>query len=116
MHKAMMEKNVQLHHVVSDITGVTGMRIIRAIVAGERTPMTVAEMRDVRCHVSVETICAALSGNWRDEHIFALCQSLALYDFYGTVINFVCGWAVEHYAAMALMKRSPKMTAYWALT
>jgi len=81
-----MEMNVQLHHVVSDITGVTGMRIIRAIVAGERTPVTLAEMRDVRCHASVEIICAALSGNWRDEHIFALCQSLALYDFYQTKI------------------------------
>lgn len=87
MQKAMMEMNVQLHHVVSDITGVTGMRIIRAIVAGERTPMTLAEMRDVRCHASVETICAALSGNWRDEHIFALCQSLALYDFYQAKIT-----------------------------
>jgi len=86
MQKALMEMNVQLHHVVSDITGVTGMRIIRAIVAGERMPITLAEMRDVRCHASVETICAALSGNWRDEHIFALCQSLALYDFYQTKI------------------------------
>jgi transposase len=86
MQKALMEMNVQLHHVVSDITGVTGMLIIRAIVAGERMPQTLAEMRDVRCHASVEKICAALSGNWRDEHIFALCQSLALYDFYQTKI------------------------------
>lgn len=86
MQKALMEMNVQLHHVVSDITGVTGMRIIRAIVAGERTPNTLAEMRDVRCHASAEKISAALSGNWRDEHIFALCQSLALYDFYQTRI------------------------------
>jgi len=54
MQKALMEMNVQLHHVVSDITGVTGMRIIRAIVAGERDPGTLAEMRDVRCHSSAE--------------------------------------------------------------
>jgi len=86
MQKALMEMNVQLHHVVSDITGVTGMRIIRAIVTGERSPGTLAVMRDVRCHASAEKICAALSGNWRDEHIFALCQSLALYDFYQTKI------------------------------
>lgn len=86
MQKALMEMNVQLHHVVSDITGVTGMRIIRAIVAGERDPETLAEMRDVRCRSSAEIICAALSGNWRDEHVFALCQSLALYDFYQTKI------------------------------
>jgi len=86
MQKALMEMNVQLHHVVSDITGVTGMRIIRAIVDGDRDPAKLAEMRDIRCHASVEKICAALSGNWRDEHVFALCQSLALYDFYQTKI------------------------------
>ena len=82
MQKALMEMNVQLHHVVSDITGATGMRIVRAIVAGERDPGTLAEMRDVRCHASAAKICAALAGNWRDEHVFALCQSLALFDFY----------------------------------
>lgn len=82
MQKALMEMNVQLHHVVTDITGVTGMRIIRAIVAGERAPDTLAAMRDIRCHASAEKICAALSGTWRDEHIFALEQALALYDFY----------------------------------
>ena len=56
MQKALMEMNVQLHHVVSDTTGVTGMRIIRAIAAGERDPATLAEMRDVHCHATVETI------------------------------------------------------------
>ncbi|WP_210729797.1 hypothetical protein [Sphingobium sp. PAMC28499] len=86
MQKALMEMNVQLHHVVSDITGATGMRGISAIVVAERSPSTLAEMPDVRCHASVEKVCAALSGNWRDEHIFALCQSLALYDFYQTKI------------------------------
>lgn len=86
MQKALMEMNVQLQHVVSDITGATGMRIIRAIAAGERNPSTLAAMRDVRCHASVETICSALTGTWREEHIFALCQSLALFDFYQTKI------------------------------
>jgi transposase len=86
MQKALMEMNVQLHHVVSDITGVTSVRIIRAVVTGERAPDILAEMRDVRCHSSAEKICVALSGNWREEHIFALCQSLALYDFYQTKI------------------------------
>lgn len=86
MQKALMEMNIQLHHVVSDITGVTGMRIVRAIVGGERKPDILAEMRDRRCHSSVEVIQAALSGNWRDEHVFALGQSLALYDFYQTKI------------------------------
>lgn len=77
-----MEMNLQLHHVVSDITGVTGMKIIRAIVSGERDPEALASLRDVRCHTSVETIRASLIGNDRDEHMFALSQSLELYDFY----------------------------------
>ena len=82
MQKALMEKNLQLHHVVSDITGATGMKIIRAIVAGERDPDVLAGYRDVRCKSSIETIKAALIGNDRDEHVFALTQSLELYDFY----------------------------------
>jgi len=82
MQKALMEMNLQLHHVVSDITGATGMRIIRAIAAGERDPDVLASLRDVRCHSSIETIRASLVGNDRDEHVFALTQSLELYDFY----------------------------------
>src|SRR3954466_12984814 len=70
--KALIEMNLQLHHVVSDITGATGMRIIRAIVAGERNPAVLATYRDVRCHSPIETIRAALVGNDRDEHLFAL--------------------------------------------
>src|SRR4051812_25019490 len=62
MQKALMEMNLQLHHVVSDITGATGMRIIRAIVAGERNPAVLATYRDVRCHSSTETIRAAAGG------------------------------------------------------
>jgi transposase len=82
MQKALMEMNLQLHHVVSDITGATGMRIIRAIVAGERNPDVLATYRDVRCHSSIETVRAALVGNDREEHVFALTQSLELYDTY----------------------------------
>src|SRR5438270_538442 len=59
MQKALMEMNLQLHHVVTDITGATGMRIIRAIVAGERNPDVLAAYRDVRCHSPIETIRAA---------------------------------------------------------
>ena len=82
MQKALTQMNLQLHHVVSDITGVTGMRIIRAIVAGERDPDVLASHRDRRCHASVETISQALVGNDREEHIFALTQALELYDIY----------------------------------
>jgi len=82
MQKALTQMNLQLHHVVSDITGVTGMRIIRAIVAGERDPAILASYRDVRCHASVETVRQALVGNDREEHVFALTQALELYDVY----------------------------------
>jgi transposase len=80
MQKALMQMNVQLHHVVSDITGVTGMRIIRAIVAGKHAPEELAQYRDVRCAASEETIREALTGNYRSEHIFALKQALELWD------------------------------------
>lgn len=74
--------NLQLHHVVADITGATGMRIIRAIVGGERDPDALAEMRDRKCRSSQETIRASLVGNYQPQHLFALQQALALYDFY----------------------------------
>jgi transposase len=82
MQKALMQMNVQLHHVVTDMTGTTGMRIVRAIKDGERDPAVLARHRDPRCHASVDEIRAALSGNWREEHVFALGQALELYDAY----------------------------------
>ena len=65
MQKALTFMNLQLHHVVQNITGVTGMKIIRAIVAGQRDSQVLAEFRDVRCKSSVETIRAALVGNYQ---------------------------------------------------
>ena len=82
MQKALTLMNLQLHHVVSDITGVTGMKIIRAIVGGQHDAAVLASMRDVRCKASTETVQAALVGNYQVEHLFALSQALALYDFY----------------------------------
>jgi transposase len=82
MPKALMQMNLQLHHVVSDITGVTGMRIIRAILDGERDPEVLGGMRDVRCKESRETISNALVGNYRPEHLFALQQALELNEVY----------------------------------
>lgn len=82
MQKALTHMNLQLHHVISDISGVTGLKIIRAIVAGERDPDVLAAMRDVRCRESVQTIRAAMVGNYQPEHVFALAQALALYDSY----------------------------------
>lgn len=82
MQKALTLMNLQLHHVLSDISGVTGLRIIRAIVSGEQDPDVLAAMRDVRCRESLETIRAALVGNYQPEHIFALSQALQLFDAY----------------------------------
>jgi transposase len=87
MQKALMLMNVQLHHVVSDITGVTGMKIIRAILDGNRSPKRLAQYRDVRCKESPDTICQALDGNYRSEHIFALRQALELYEFHRAKID-----------------------------
>ena len=82
MQKALTEMNLQLHHVVADITGATGLRIIRAILSGEHDPKVLAGLRDYRCHSSAETIEKALTGSYRAEHLFALEQALALYDAY----------------------------------
>lgn len=82
MQKALSQMNLQLHNVISDITGDTGMRIIRAIVAGEQNPKLLANYRDRRCKNSLETIEKSLTGHYRNEHIFALKQALELYDVY----------------------------------
>jgi transposase len=103
MQKALTQMNLQLHHVVSDITGATGMRIIRAIVAGERDPNVLASYRDARCHASVETIGQALVGNDREEHIFALTQALELYDVYQEKVA-ACDRQIE--AILQRLKRS----------
>jgi transposase len=79
--------NPHLHHVVSDVTDTTGLRILRVILPGERNPKTRAAMRDIRCKASAETIEAALIGNYLPEHLLALRQSLDLYDFYQTQVS-----------------------------
>ena len=87
MQKALSQMNLQLHHVISDITGATGMRIIRAIVAGERDRQRLAAMRDIRTKADEQTIAKALEGDYRPEHLFALKQSLQLFDFYQNQIR-----------------------------
>lgn len=82
MQKALQQMNVQLTQVISDITGVTGLAIIRAIVAGVRDPQQLAALRQPTCKKSAQEIAKALTGNYRREHVFALQQALALYDFY----------------------------------
>jgi transposase len=82
MQKALMQMNLQLHHVVVDIAGTTGMKIVRAIVAGERNADELAQYRDPRCKASTAIIREALIGNYLPEHVFELTQAVALYDFY----------------------------------
>ena len=98
MQKALMQMNIQLHHVLSDITGATGMAILRSIVSGIHDPAMLATLRDQRCKATVETVEAALTGHYQAEHLFALSQSLELYDFYKAKIA-QCDQAIE--AALA---------------
>jgi transposase len=82
MHKALTQMGLQLHHVIRDITGVTGMSIVRCIVQGERDPKVLAQHRDHRCKSSHRTIVKALEGNYRPEHVFSLQPAVELYDIY----------------------------------
>lgn len=80
IQKSLDQMNVCVHHAVSDISGTTGMTIIRAIVEGERDPLKLAGFRDRRCRKSEAQIAEELSGNWRSEHLFTLKQALHMYD------------------------------------
>lgn len=82
MQKALQQMNLQLHHVLSNMMGATGMAILRAIVAGERDAVVLAQWRDPQCKASEETLIKALTGDWKAEQLFVLKQSLELYDFY----------------------------------
>jgi transposase len=82
MQKALQQMNLKLTPVVSDVTGVTGMAIIRAIIAGERNPQRLAQLRNPHCHPDTDAIAKALQGNWRAEHLFALRQAVELDDVY----------------------------------
>ena len=84
MQKAMTLMNIQLTRAISDVAGVTGQKIVRAIVAGERDPVVLAAHRDRRIKASEEEIAASLQGTWRAEHLFALKQALATFDFCAT--------------------------------
>ncbi|MFN0124105.1 MAG: IS110 family transposase [Blastocatellia bacterium] len=87
MAKALQQMNLRLDNVISELTGVTGLAILRSIVAGERDPAKLARYRDPGCHATEEEIRASLVGNYRDEHLFALRQALSLYDLYTAKIT-----------------------------
>jgi transposase len=82
LQKALGQMNVKLTEVVSDITGVTGLAIVKAILRGPRDPLKLAQLRNDKCKRTEAEIARALYGNWREEHLFAPAQALALYEFY----------------------------------
>jgi hypothetical protein len=86
MQKALTQMNVQLHKVISDITGVTGLRILDAVIDGERDPQKLAALAHVRIKCSRKTIAQALEGDWNVEQIFCLKQELEAYRFFSSQI------------------------------
>ena len=96
MQKALRQMNLLLDNVVSDITGMTGLAIIRAILAGERDAQQLAKLRDKRCRNDERTIASSLEGHYREEHLFALAQAVERYDFYQQQVK-ACEGAIEQH-------------------
>jgi hypothetical protein len=108
MQKALTQMNLQLHVVISDITGATGLRILRDIVNGQTNPQHLAMHRDARCQASEAEIAAALTGHYRPEHLFALRQNLELYDAFQRQIES-CDTQIEgHLKALAASAVTPE--------
>ncbi len=108
MQKVLVQMNLRLHNVISDITGATGMRILRDIVAGVTDPMALAAHRDYRCRASAEEIAASLTGNYRAEHLFVLRQNLELFDTFQRQI-LTCDNEIESVLrTLAAKQRRPK--------
>jgi transposase len=87
LHKALTQMNVQLQHVISDLTGVTGQAILTAILEGERDPQTLAALKDHRIKASRDVIAKSLRGDWRAEHLFTLKQTHALWQQHQSLIS-----------------------------
>jgi transposase len=100
MQKALDQMNLQIHHVISDITGMTGLAIVDAILAGERDPTKLASLRNWRVHASADTITKALVGDYRPEHIFTLRQSLGAYRYYRQLMAECDGEIERHLSAL----------------
>ena len=96
MQKALEQMNIKLAAAVSHVNGATGMKIIRAILDGERDPVVLAKQRNDQCKRSEGEIARALHGSWREEHLFALKQAVALYDFYRQQLR-ECDAELERY-------------------
>jgi transposase len=108
MQKSLHLMNVQLDNVISDITGKTGMNILRAIVDGERDPNVLATYRDSKCKNSQEVIAKSLKGHYSEEHLFALKQYLNLYDHYTDLIRDCDQEMEKYYKKINMKSESPK--------
>ena len=87
MQKALAQMNLQLANVISDVVGETGQKILRAIIAGERDPLKLAELKHARIRASKQQIAMSLHGNWREEHLFELTQAVELFDAYSQALQ-----------------------------
>jgi hypothetical protein len=111
MEQALVQMNLQLSVVISDITGVTGRRILRDIVAGQTAPHALAPHRDHRCQASGAEITAALTGHYRPEHVFVLQQNLELFDAYQRQLA-ACDAAIEAHVH-TLAAQAPAPAGQW---
>jgi transposase len=99
MHKSLTQMNVQLQHVISDLTGLTGQLILEAILAGERDPVTLAKLKDPRIKASREILARSLRADWRDEHLFTLRQSHETWQHYQKQVTACDGQIEQQLAA-----------------
>ena len=106
MQKALDQMNLQLHHVISDVTGTTGLAIIDAVLSGERDGHKLAKLRDPRIRATPETIAKSLVGDYRPEHLFTLRQSLTLYRQYQTEIA-ICEAEIQRFTKRLQSKADP---------
>jgi transposase len=108
MQKALDQMNVQVHRAVTDLTGTTGLAIVRAIVAGERDPTRLAALRDGRCRKSAAQIAEHLTGHWRDDHLFNLASALRVFD---TLTAEMAAYDTELLAAITALQPPDHATA-----
>ena len=106
MQKALTTMNVQLANAISDVSGLTGQAIIRAILRGERDPQQLAKQRDYRIRASEAEIAHSLEGNWREDVLFELQQVVHAYDFHQEQIA-ACDVELQKYLSALPMRRGP---------
>ncbi len=109
LQKVLHLMNLQLDKVISDLTGTTGLQILRAIVAGERDPAVLARFRDPRCKQPPEVLQRSLEGHYKREHLFQLQHALALYDYY-TELLVQCDHELAHSYTTVPAKADPSMS------